>query len=194
MLQLHRVFQKELCNGLPTVTVWRVLQKRFHLKAYKLSIAVQHLSVSNLPFSQARCTSLTCKSYSSEMFPLLDLSQFLSSVAVKTLLAAFAVPSSYTNSWTRSARRKVSAYTQYNANVNASSGIRTHNPSVWAGEDMHVSDRAAIHCDRPLRPVGTATQVLTAAPLSGQHCLWQKPLRTPLRGKQTPVVTAAWLT
>jgi hypothetical protein len=37
-----RVFLKELYIGIPTVTVWRVLPKRLHLKAYKLSI-VQHL-------------------------------------------------------------------------------------------------------------------------------------------------------
>jgi hypothetical protein len=34
---LYRVFQKELYNGIPNVTVWRVLRKRLHLKAYKLS-------------------------------------------------------------------------------------------------------------------------------------------------------------
>jgi hypothetical protein len=32
------VFQKELHNGIPNVGVWRVLRKRLHLKAYKLSI------------------------------------------------------------------------------------------------------------------------------------------------------------
>jgi hypothetical protein len=31
------VFQKNLCNGIPTA-VWRVLRKRLHSKAYKLSI------------------------------------------------------------------------------------------------------------------------------------------------------------
>jgi hypothetical protein len=36
------VFQKELYNGIPNVTVWRVLRKRLHVKVYKLSI-VQHL-------------------------------------------------------------------------------------------------------------------------------------------------------
>jgi hypothetical protein len=30
--------KKELHNGIPNVTVWRVLQKHIHLKAYKLSI------------------------------------------------------------------------------------------------------------------------------------------------------------
>jgi hypothetical protein len=30
--------QKKLYNGIPNVTVWRVLQQRLHLKAYKLSI------------------------------------------------------------------------------------------------------------------------------------------------------------
>jgi hypothetical protein len=37
-----RAFQKELYNGIPNVTVWRVLRKTLHLKAYKLSI-VQRL-------------------------------------------------------------------------------------------------------------------------------------------------------
>jgi hypothetical protein len=37
------VFQKELYNSIPIVTVWRVLQ-RLNLKVYKLSI-VQHQSV-----------------------------------------------------------------------------------------------------------------------------------------------------
>jgi hypothetical protein len=32
------VFQKELYSGIPNVTVWSVLRKRLHLKAYKLSI------------------------------------------------------------------------------------------------------------------------------------------------------------
>jgi hypothetical protein len=29
--------KKELYNSIPNVTVWRVLRKRWHLKAYKLS-------------------------------------------------------------------------------------------------------------------------------------------------------------
>jgi hypothetical protein len=33
-----QMFQKELYNGIANVTVWRVLRKRLHLKAYKLSI------------------------------------------------------------------------------------------------------------------------------------------------------------
>jgi hypothetical protein len=33
-----QVFQKEIYNGIPNVDVWRVLRKRLHLKAYKLSI------------------------------------------------------------------------------------------------------------------------------------------------------------
>jgi hypothetical protein len=37
---MYRAFQKELYNGIPNV-VWRVLRKRLHLKACKLSI-VQH--------------------------------------------------------------------------------------------------------------------------------------------------------
>jgi hypothetical protein len=32
------MFQKELYNGTPNVTVWRVLRKRLHVEAYKLSI------------------------------------------------------------------------------------------------------------------------------------------------------------
>jgi hypothetical protein len=31
-------FKKELCCGIPNVTVWRVLRKRLHFNAYKLSI------------------------------------------------------------------------------------------------------------------------------------------------------------
>jgi hypothetical protein len=38
------VFQNELYNGIPDVTVWRLLRKRLHLKAYKLSI-VQRLEL-----------------------------------------------------------------------------------------------------------------------------------------------------
>jgi hypothetical protein len=39
------MFQKELYNCIPSVTVWRVLRKRLRLKVYKLSIVqhVQHL-------------------------------------------------------------------------------------------------------------------------------------------------------
>jgi hypothetical protein len=32
----HKVFQKELYNGIPNVSVWRVLRKRLYLKEYKL--------------------------------------------------------------------------------------------------------------------------------------------------------------
>jgi hypothetical protein len=32
------MFQKELYNGITNITVWQVLGKRLHLKAYKLSI------------------------------------------------------------------------------------------------------------------------------------------------------------
>jgi hypothetical protein len=39
---LYREFQKELCNGSPNVTLWRVLRKCLHFKACKLSV-VQHL-------------------------------------------------------------------------------------------------------------------------------------------------------
>jgi hypothetical protein len=34
----YNVFQKELYNGIPNVSVWRVSRKPLHLKAYKLSI------------------------------------------------------------------------------------------------------------------------------------------------------------
>jgi hypothetical protein len=34
----YRVFQKELYNGIANFTVWRVLRKRLHLKAFKLYI------------------------------------------------------------------------------------------------------------------------------------------------------------
>jgi hypothetical protein len=34
----YRVFRKELYSGIPNDTMWRVLLKRVHLKAYKLSI------------------------------------------------------------------------------------------------------------------------------------------------------------
>jgi hypothetical protein len=32
------MFQKELYNDIPNITVWQVLRKRLHLKAYNLSI------------------------------------------------------------------------------------------------------------------------------------------------------------
>jgi hypothetical protein len=50
------MFQKELYSGVPNVTVWRVLRKRLHLKAYKLSI-VQHLDQSRIVVSHVtlRC-------------------------------------------------------------------------------------------------------------------------------------------
>jgi hypothetical protein len=41
-LALCRMFQKELHNCIPNVAVWRMLRKRLHLKAYRLS-TVQHL-------------------------------------------------------------------------------------------------------------------------------------------------------
>jgi hypothetical protein len=34
------MFQKELYNGIPNVTVWQMLGKRLHLKAYKLPIVI----------------------------------------------------------------------------------------------------------------------------------------------------------
>jgi hypothetical protein len=36
------VFQKELYNDIPNVSVWRVLQKRLHLQARKLPIVQHH--------------------------------------------------------------------------------------------------------------------------------------------------------
>jgi hypothetical protein len=42
MTHTYRVFQKELYNGIPNVTVCQVLQKHLHLKVYKVSV-VQHL-------------------------------------------------------------------------------------------------------------------------------------------------------
>jgi hypothetical protein len=39
---IYRVFQLKLYNGFPNVTVWWVLRKRLHLKAYKLFV-VQYL-------------------------------------------------------------------------------------------------------------------------------------------------------
>jgi hypothetical protein len=53
--------KKKVCNGIPNVTVWRVLLKRVHLEAYKLSI-VQHLerqidyTASSLYFRNTRHT------------------------------------------------------------------------------------------------------------------------------------------
>jgi hypothetical protein len=35
---IYRKFQKGLYNGIQNFAVWRVLQKRLHLKAYKLCI------------------------------------------------------------------------------------------------------------------------------------------------------------
>jgi hypothetical protein len=42
LLDLYRVLQKELYSCIQTVTVWRVLRKLLHLKAYKLSIVQHH--------------------------------------------------------------------------------------------------------------------------------------------------------
>jgi hypothetical protein len=36
--EIYRMFEKELCNGIPNVTVWRMLRKRLYLRAYKVSI------------------------------------------------------------------------------------------------------------------------------------------------------------
>jgi hypothetical protein len=36
--QKYRAFQEELYNGIPDVTLWRVLRKRLHLKEYKIYI------------------------------------------------------------------------------------------------------------------------------------------------------------
>jgi hypothetical protein len=32
------MFQKELYNDIPNITVWQALQKRLHFKAYNLSV------------------------------------------------------------------------------------------------------------------------------------------------------------
>jgi hypothetical protein len=36
--RMQTVFQKEIYDGIPNVTVWQVLRKPLHLKAYKLSV------------------------------------------------------------------------------------------------------------------------------------------------------------
>jgi hypothetical protein len=41
----YRVFQKELYNGISNLTVWRVLRKHLHIKAYKLSIGIALVNV-----------------------------------------------------------------------------------------------------------------------------------------------------
>jgi hypothetical protein len=43
---MYRLFKKELYNNIPNATVWRVLRKRLHLKAYKQSV-VQPLETFN---------------------------------------------------------------------------------------------------------------------------------------------------
>jgi hypothetical protein len=39
---IYRMFQNEPYNGIPNAAVWPVLQKRLHLREYKLSI-IRHL-------------------------------------------------------------------------------------------------------------------------------------------------------
>jgi hypothetical protein len=56
-LAVYRVFHKELYNGIPNVTVWRLLRKRLYLKTYKLSI-VQHLTISTRQHLEYHCTAL----------------------------------------------------------------------------------------------------------------------------------------
>jgi hypothetical protein len=41
----YMVFKKELYNGIPNVTVWRVLRKRLRLKVYKRLMIFMPLSV-----------------------------------------------------------------------------------------------------------------------------------------------------
>jgi hypothetical protein len=54
----------------------------------------------------------------------------------------------------RSARRKAPAYTgQHNADIHASSGNRTHDPSVWDGEDISCTWPRG-HCDWLISPTG----------------------------------------
>jgi hypothetical protein len=50
--------------------------------------------------------------------------------------------------------------------MHASSGIRTHDPSVWAGEDISCFWRPG-HCDRPLKLTPTCGIV------TGQFWLWR---------------------
>jgi hypothetical protein len=38
LLHKYRAFKKELYNVIPNITLWRVLRKHLHSKAYKLSI------------------------------------------------------------------------------------------------------------------------------------------------------------
>jgi hypothetical protein len=42
------VFRKERYNDIPSVTVWRVLRKRLHLKAYKVFKGVKEISSKNV--------------------------------------------------------------------------------------------------------------------------------------------------
>jgi hypothetical protein len=57
---LFRVFQKERYNGIPNVTVWRVLRKRLHSKACKRSI-VEH-------FEWIVCTPLSAPTMQNRTF------------------------------------------------------------------------------------------------------------------------------
>jgi hypothetical protein len=43
---MYRMFKKELYNGVPNITVWKLLRKRLYLGTYKLSI-VQHSNIWN---------------------------------------------------------------------------------------------------------------------------------------------------
>jgi hypothetical protein len=58
------MFQKELYNGIPN-TVWQVLRKRLHLKAYKLS-DLQHLE-----------RWIVCKPFSANVFVTLATKKHL---------------------------------------------------------------------------------------------------------------------
>jgi hypothetical protein len=49
----YKMFQKELYNGIPNVAVSRVLRKRLHSKADKLSIVTYWLCVQSLRISHA---------------------------------------------------------------------------------------------------------------------------------------------
>jgi hypothetical protein len=44
----YRVFQKEFYNFIPNITVWWVLRKRLHLKAYKISIVFVTLATHHI--------------------------------------------------------------------------------------------------------------------------------------------------
>jgi hypothetical protein len=85
------VFQKELYNVIPNVTVWPVLRKLLHLKTYKLFIVqgverwIVCTPLSSLPFSQEPASRLYLKPYESSVnshviYLIFDLAVLLLSV------------------------------------------------------------------------------------------------------------------